>query len=242
MIERKILADLATKKETTFFNICREYLQNLFLAKFYQKSGSEDFLFKGGTALRLVFGSPRFSEDLDFTGIKNGVSYEKILEDVLVELSLENLEVGLVESKPTSGGYFSLLAFNLFGEKIEIEEEVSFRPKVGPEREAALVAGELSPAYKVYLLGRKILVAEKARALITRQKPRDIFDLYFILRNEQLRKWLKLTEEEREMILSLLKEKDKREINRELKNLLPKSFWPIIKDLPMVLKWELGRN
>jgi predicted nucleotidyltransferase component of viral defense system len=85
-------------------------------------------------------------------------------------------------------------------------------------------------------------VAEKARALITRQKPRDIFDLYFILRNEQLRKWLKLTEEEREMILSLLKEKDKREINRELKNLLPKSFWPIIKDLPMVLKWELGRN
>ncbi|MBM3209199.1 nucleotidyl transferase AbiEii/AbiGii toxin family protein [Candidatus Shapirobacteria bacterium] len=242
MIERKILADLATKKETTFFNIGREYLQNLFLAKFYQKTGSENFLFKGGTALRLVFGSPRFSEDLDFTGLKNGASFEKILEDVLVELSLENLKVELTEAKPTSGGYFSLLAFDLFGEKIEIEEEVSFRPAAILERETALVAWELSPAYKVYLLGRRVLVAEKAKALIMRQKPRDIFDLYFILRNEQLRRELKLTEEEREAIFSLLLKKDKREIDRELRTLLPKSFWPIIKDLPAVLKMELGRS
>ena len=40
----------------------------IFLSYLYQEPGSEKLLFKGGTALRIVFKSPRFSEDLDFSG------------------------------------------------------------------------------------------------------------------------------------------------------------------------------
>ena len=242
MIDKKILEDFAVKKETNFLNMAREYVQNLFLAKFYQKNESENFLFKGGTALRIIFGSPRFSEDLDFTGINNGKIYEKILEDVLSELSLENLEPELLESKPTSGGYLSSLAVNLFGEKIVIREEVSFRPASFPKAETILITSEMSPSYKIFLLDRENLIAEKVKALITRQKTRDIFDLYFILRNENLRKWLKLTREQREVVLNLLGKRSKKEIDRELKSLLPRSYWPIIKDLPAVLKRELGKE
>ena len=84
MIEKHFLEVHATKTETSLSNVLREYVQHLFLTSFYKKSLSENFLFKGGTALKLVFGSPRFSEDIDFSGIKNSGHYEKILENVLL--------------------------------------------------------------------------------------------------------------------------------------------------------------
>ena len=47
--------------------IYREYCQNIFLSFLYQQKKSKQLLFKGGTALRIVYNSPRYSEDLDFT-------------------------------------------------------------------------------------------------------------------------------------------------------------------------------
>ena len=117
MIEKSALQAAATKTQTTFANLLREYLQHLFLTSFYKRAGSENFLFKGGTALKLIFGSPRFSEDLDFSGLKNSVSYEKILENVLADFSFENLEVDLIESKSSSGGHLAILTVAVFGEK-----------------------------------------------------------------------------------------------------------------------------
>lgn len=40
------------------------------IQKTYEKEESSNILFKGGTALKIVYGSPRFSEDLDFSGTK----------------------------------------------------------------------------------------------------------------------------------------------------------------------------
>jgi len=54
-----------------FPNIVREYFQHVFLGELYKLSNAEKLLFKGGTALRIVYGSPRFSEDLDFTRVIN---------------------------------------------------------------------------------------------------------------------------------------------------------------------------
>src|SRR5581483_4538838 len=46
----------------------RDYIQHLFLYLLYTAPRREKvgFHFKGGTAIRIVYGSPRFSEDLDF--------------------------------------------------------------------------------------------------------------------------------------------------------------------------------
>ena len=85
MIEKSFLQNYAVKKQTGLDNIFREYVQELFLRNFYSQSGSKDFLFKGGTALKLVFGSPRFSEDLDFTGIINSIKYEAVLQECLIK-------------------------------------------------------------------------------------------------------------------------------------------------------------
>lgn len=242
MIEKEVLQQYAQKKETSFRNVLREYLQHLFLASFYTKRGSEDFLFKGGTALKLIFGSPRFSEDLDFSGKKNSLIYEKILEEVLLDLSWENIKVDLEESKTTSGGHLAIFKAHLFGENLELRNEISFRAKAFLKKEALLITSEITPSYKVWLLEKKIMLKEKLEALITRQKPRDFFDLYFILRKEELRQTLKIEEKQRKATILSLRKQKKGEISQELKRLLPRSFWPLVKNLPAILEKELERT
>lgn len=239
MIDKKFLQNYATKEGTSFDNVLREYVQHLFLRSFYTKSGCQHFLFKGGTALKLVFSSPRFSEDLDFTGVKNSGRYEDLLQDCLMELSVEGIKTDLVESKSTSGGHLAIIKIDLFAQRIEIQNQISFRPRLSTSPENIVVSSKMIPAYNVYVLDRKMIVAEKVRALIERAKPRDFFDLYFILRNQELRRQLRLDQVQRKRIFQSLDEQRKEELERELKRLLPRSFWAVVNDLPSALKREL---
>src|SRR3989338_7514835 len=78
------LRELAVKKQTTELNIRREYVQHIFLSYFYQQQQSENIFFKGGTALRLIYNSPRFSQDLDFsTPIADISNIETIIQNIL---------------------------------------------------------------------------------------------------------------------------------------------------------------
>lgn len=49
-------------------------------------------------------------------------------------------------------------------------------------QESKLTSGGYLPAYTLTLLPETLLVEEKITALLTRGKPRDYFDLYFLLR------------------------------------------------------------
>jgi predicted nucleotidyltransferase component of viral defense system len=89
----------------------REYIQHLFLAELYKIREADKLLFKGGTALRVAFLSPRFSEDLDFTGVN--IFRHKEIDDwflaVLAELEKMGIDIYFKEAKPTSGGYLGLI-------------------------------------------------------------------------------------------------------------------------------------
>ena len=67
MLDKETAQDLSKKLNIDLFTIYREYLQLLFLKYFYNQKETDKVYFKGGTALRFLFGSFRFSEDLDFT-------------------------------------------------------------------------------------------------------------------------------------------------------------------------------
>ncbi len=47
--------------------VVREYWELILLKGFYESPQGRYLIFKGETALRLAYGSPRFSEDLDFS-------------------------------------------------------------------------------------------------------------------------------------------------------------------------------
>lgn len=243
MLNKGFLEKLAIKKQISVENVVREYAQNLFLSHFYTLVGSENILFKGGTALKLVFSSPRYSGDLDFTGLEDGRLYENLLGKVMVWFADRGVGLDLVEAKQTSGGHLSILRVGILDRNLEIKSEVSFRKTGAPVgRESVVINPEYIPPYSAYILSPSDLVREKIEALLVRSKPRDFFDLYFILRSPALRQQLKLEEEQRSEIVGLLGKQDKKVLREDLKDLLPKSFWPTISDLPTALERELRRG
>lgn len=63
MLDEEACKNLAKELKIDLFTVWREYLQLLFLKYFYAGKNTEKVYFRGGTALRFLFGSFRFSED-----------------------------------------------------------------------------------------------------------------------------------------------------------------------------------
>lgn len=236
MIDKQFLTQQAIKQQTNFRNILREYYQNLFLSLFYQTAKSEQFYFKGGTALRLAFGSPRFSEDLDFTALNNFKIFEDILEQVLMFLEKEGIVTEIIESKKTSGGMLAVVRANLYNEIIEMKIEASQRKKI-IQGEKKLIISDFFPSYTVQILKQNLMIGEKIEALFSRSKPRDFFDLYFILRANLL----SLSDKKKVKDVLGLLSKIRIDFEKELKLFLPKSHWAIIKDFKNSLMQEIRR-
>ena len=239
MISSETIKEFALKYQTTELNIAREYLQNLFLSYFYQQDKSEAVLFKGGTALKLLHQSPRYSEDLDFssTVVTEG-DIRSIIEKTLVEINREGVNLRLTESKSTSGGYLAIIEGTVGAWDIRILINVSLRSQE-IEKEAVMIINPLSPPYLVSSLHEDQMVQEKISALLTRKKPRDFFDLYFILRKGMSRNVVASYKAE---LLSEIKKIDDKAISNELKLFLPRSYWPVLRDFRKSLVKELKRR
>src|SRR3989338_3631770 len=97
MITQDAIKKLATQYRTSEFpNIVREYFQHLFLSQLYRLENSDNILFKGGTALRIIYGSPRFSEDLDFSIFRvEQYSQKEFIEDLFAAVLMEIEKAGI---------------------------------------------------------------------------------------------------------------------------------------------------
>ena len=238
MISEKTIKELTRKYQTTEINVAREYCQHLFLSYFYEKKKSERILFKGGTALRIIYNSPRFSEDLDFTAVNIKIGeIEEIFIDSVLDVENTGIEIKLKEGKATSGGYLGIAGFRLLDFKGVIQIEVSLRKKGKIKPEMNLIDSDYVPPFTVISLFQEQLSKEKVNALLERAKPRDFFDIYFLLRSHLS---IKKGELELHKILEKLRE-TKIDFKRELKLLLPKSHHIILKDFKNVLKRELNK-
>lgn len=238
MIDADKIKQLAIKYQTTELNITREYFQYLFLSYFYQQPLTGSIYFKGGTALRIIYRSPRFSEDLDFSAFKVRINdLEQILLQTLDAIEKENITVSLSEAKTTSGGYFASAVFEAAGiQKVIIQIQISFR-KNKMKGDVTTAFSEYNLPFEVNGLAQGLLVGEKIQALFDRKKPRDFYDLYFILRASLLSPSGK---KDLAVVLDILK-KTNINFEQELKIYLPKSHWTIIKDLKKALEKEITR-
>lgn len=232
---------LSIRAQTTPYIIAREYAQHNCLSELYKLKGSENLLFKGGTALRIIYQSPRFSEALDFTGIK-GISYleiENILTNTLKNLSDWGFNVDIIEAKKTTGGYLAKTVLSFLTFKILLKIEISFRQnRQKIVKEISSIRNEYIPNYDIIHLPQEEIINGKISALLDRSKPRDWYDLYFFLRQGMLTpKQKKILPE----ILSKL-EKIKMDFRKELKEFLPYSHQMIIKNFKNILSTEIKKN
>lgn len=243
MIDAKWIEEYSRKYQTTKNNVAREYCQHLFLSKFYRQAGAEKILFKGGTALRILWHSPRFSEDLDFQGFQ--IAYSEIEEKLLtalLEIKREGLETDIQESKKTTGGYLGKILFEWQTFSIPIKMEISLRKRL--ERggaEQTLIPNDFIPPYTLLHVAQAELIGGKISALLDRGKPRDFFDLYFILRSRlSVPALLKRHKNLKEQILKKMKQTDMNAA-KELMEFLPTSHHILLKNFRAALEKELER-
>lgn len=159
----------------------KDYFQHIVLSSISRKYAGE-LVFKGGTALQKMGFVERFSEDLDFTA-SGMIEIEKIIHLSTEAVSNYNFKTSFdrLRSGEDSSGFRLKIEGPLFhgGKGIcTISLDIS-------TRETILLSPELkeySPVYPnvfSYLLRtmdlREIL-AEKVRALMTRKRPRDLYD------------------------------------------------------------------
>ncbi|MDD3906385.1 MAG: nucleotidyl transferase AbiEii/AbiGii toxin family protein [Candidatus Omnitrophica bacterium] len=243
MIEKRQVLKFVELWQTTLDNVVREYFQQLFLSRLYEEKGSDRLLFKGGTALRIVWQSPRFSEDLDFTGTGITVKeIEALMEGVLAKMEMEGIQSEIIESKSTSGGYLAIFEFVTNEYKSRIQVEVSLRSGKKGLGAATLVRSDLVMPYTLIHLKEDILVSEKINACLTRGKARDFYDLYFILRSRMAFKEAFIQDKQlKSKIIEAIKS---RQLNfrSELKTFLPISQHMVIKGFPKTLLAEIERN
>ena len=227
----------------------REYWQLLFLQRLYMQTFSENIFFKGGTAIRFLLNSFRFSEDLDFTAVGNKNKIRKLLLNTFsffqekTNISLEFKEEKVFKKfEEESLRYRFLFLPQNSRQKVSIRIDVSFREKPISKRQTVIVPFDypIAPYPLVMHLGKEELLAEKVRALIVRGKPRDLFDLWFLLTkkialNEKIiQKKFQIYKNE-EFSLEKLKEAilayDEKELKKDLNQFLPENYRNFYKTL-----------
>lgn len=238
MISEEEIQKLTNKFQTSQINVRREYFQHLFLSYFYQLPKAANIFFKGGTALKLLYQSPRFSEDLDFDcALIDYKEIENLLEETLAQIEKENIKFNLKEAKQTSGGFLATISFEAFEQPIDLRLEISLREVEKKGEVMGVTNSDYVPPYNITAVAQEQLVAGKIEALLSRKKPRDFYDLYFMLRAQML------PPEKKNILPQVLLDLQKLDINfeAELKQFLPKNQWAIIRDFEAILEREIKR-
>ncbi len=173
-------------------NSVREYLQARILAALQSRGAMIPLAFHGGTALRFVYGSRRFSEDLDFALERAHDQYDfrGYLGVARAALEAEDygVEVKFSDRRPVHAARlrFPGLLFELGlsprrEEVFTVKIEVDTKPPEGAVLETSVVRRHLT--LQIQHHDRASLLAGKLHAILHRPylKGRDVYDLLWYL-------------------------------------------------------------
>ena len=185
MISIDELNEIKEKRKTNLYFEEKEYLQYIFL--YAISKYPENFIFKGGTCLRICYGLERASEDLDFSTNLSISEIKKIVAKCLKEFDALNISYNIYSEKSYRGNIRIEVRFNgpLFqGDSRSANTlKIDFN-KQKVKNKVAKVAQKLFsdvPLFTIVALDEKEILAEKIRALMTRTRARDLFDVNFLL-------------------------------------------------------------
>ena len=164
----------------------RDYIQHLLLWLLYSRS--QDLIYKGGTALRMVYGGNRYSEDLDFNGHDDVAVLQSSWQEIVARLRDFGVTGEMRREWESDVGYIFDISFQgpLYDgrdrSKGEVRVDLDRRPEeVAVRRE--LVTSEYDDVrpFVLTVLAPAHLMAEKIRAMVVRGKPRDLYDIWLLL-------------------------------------------------------------
>ena len=184
MISQNQIKELAKKYKINESIVAREYIQLVFLKELYEQNFSKSIFFKGGTAIRLLYEGARFSEDLDFTVQLDNASFEKHLEKFFSYF--ENIHPATFKERETITGKSFLLTAKVpyLKSKVFMKLDFSMRENVlEPTQNILTTDYPIVMQGFINSLSRNEILAEKIRAIMTRKKHRDLYDLWVLQEN-----------------------------------------------------------
>jgi len=184
MLDKTIAQNLSKELKIDLFTVYREHLQLLFLKYFYTQKESEKIYFKGGTALRFLHNSFRFSEDLDFTSLLSEKKIKVLINQTLHNLNKETERVTFKKAKSIANSFSGRIFQENPEFKFPLTIRLDFSLREKPfftETSYIETIFPIGPYPQVTHLKIEEIMAEKARAMLTRIRGRDFFDLWFML-------------------------------------------------------------
>jgi predicted nucleotidyltransferase component of viral defense system len=164
----------------------RDYLQYLLLFSLYSRS--QELVFKGGTALRIVYKGNRFSEDLDFNGPADISVLKSLWQNVLEDLDGFGVIAEIRNEWQSVVGYSFDVSYQgpIYDgrdrTKGKVRVDISMR-REDTDTRRMLVTSEYDDIRPFVLtaISPEHLLAEKIRALLVRSKARDVFDIWLLI-------------------------------------------------------------
>ena len=191
---KEYLADLIRTSPTPAQarNVTREYLQARILGALQRAGAMIPLAFHGGTALRFLFASARYSEDLDFAleRARDQYDFRAYLRVIQAEFAAEGYAVKLKvnDRKVVHSAFirFPGLLYELGlsphrNEVLSVKIEVDTNPPAGAVLTTSLVRRHVTLQLQHH--DRASLLAGKLHAILQRPyvKGRDLYDLLWFL-------------------------------------------------------------
>jgi predicted nucleotidyltransferase component of viral defense system len=186
-MEQSLAERLAGELKIDATQVVREYWEVILLKDLLESPHGRNLVFKGGTALRLVYGSPRFSEDLDFALLEDSLRGK--VESVARDLAAPYPEASVTDAAAKRWTYLweIKVAEAWLARPFRVKVEISRRPVGDYAYRLGLMT---SPATPLQALGNvatlEQLYSDKQECLKSRAAPKDLFDTWYICQRLKL--------------------------------------------------------
>jgi predicted nucleotidyltransferase component of viral defense system len=188
MIDKETLIRVSKFTGMKPFQQEKNYIQLLILKSIYSTC-SRELVFKGGTALTFFYNLNRFSEDLDFT-LTESFNLKNLVSEVGKDLEAFGVRNNIIILEDNSNSFSFRIGAEgpLFTKEIErcfVRVEISKREKLIKEvdiKELKPIYVDISP-FLVTVMNVEEILSEKIRALLHRVKSKDLYDVWFLLKN-----------------------------------------------------------
>ena len=169
-------------------NAEKDYLLDIALLSI-SRNTKDELVFKGGTCMSKFYRLDRFSEDLDFS-VKKEIDISALIKKIISDIKAFGIDAEIKsEKKPfnsvlttirTKGPIYNGNPNTLSNIRIDVnlKSEVILPP-------AVISYNSLYPdipTFSIPVMQEKEIAAEKVRAIFTREKARDVYDLWFLLK------------------------------------------------------------
>ena len=188
MISREELEKYKKEKGLDLGQTEKDYLLELALM-IISRETKNDLVFKGGTCLYKFHGLNRFSEDLDFSG-KEGFDHQALFDKLVASLEDYGVKGKLKEVREPFNTILATLRLegplydgrSMTYASIRVDINRKSEVLLPPVLETFYSGYKDVLPFQILCMDKVEIAAEKVRAIMTSDKARDVYDLWFLLK------------------------------------------------------------